>query len=121
MEIIRGFSIIIFCLFSGDLLSKSLNLLIPGNVLGMILLFLSLYFKIVKLKDIEKVANGLIKILSFLFVPVAVGIILYLDIIYKNAIPLLFSIVISTFAVLLTTGFTVQFLIRDKGGAEEND
>jgi holin-like protein len=50
-----------------------INLPIPGSVLGMILLFVSLSMGIIKLNYIEKAAEFLIKHLALFFVPYAVG------------------------------------------------
>ncbi|MGB9813885.1 MAG: CidA/LrgA family protein [Thermovenabulum sp.] len=121
MEIIKGFSIIMIFLFLGEFISKGLNIPIPGNVIGMILLFLALVTRIVKLSDVENVGTGLIKNLSLFFVPVGVGIILYFDAISKNAVPILSSIVLSTFIVLIITGHITQLIMGIKKEVDKDD
>lgn len=121
MEILKGYLIIMVCLLWGELISKGFRIIIPGNVIGMIILFTTLLTGIVKLSDVEEVGIGLIKNLSFFFVPVGVGVILYFDIISKSAVPILASIVFSTFIVLIITGHITQKIMRNGKKVEKDD
>jgi holin-like protein len=89
---------------------KLINLPLPGSVLGMILLFISLSMGIVKLKYIEKAAEYLIKHLALFFVPYAVGLMTYGDLIKTNGWKLLLMIVGSTVIGLVVTSGITQFL-----------
>src|SRR5690625_2306180 len=61
----------------GNWIQMSLNLFIPGSVIGMILLFLLLLIKGVKITWIEEGAAFLINNLPLFFIPATVGIIDY--------------------------------------------
>lgn len=87
-----------------------INLPIPGSVLGMILLFLSLSIGIVKLKYIEKAAEFLIKHLALFFVPYAVGLMIYGDLIKSSGWKLLLMIIGSTVIGLVVTSGITQYL-----------
>ena len=63
----------------GNWIQISLNLFIPGSVIGMILLFILLLIKGVKITWIEEGATFLINKLPLFFIPATVGIIDYLD------------------------------------------
>src|SRR5690625_7742139 len=50
-----------------------LHMPIPGNVLGMIILFMSLVTGVIKLEWIDGAASFLLKHLVFFFIPITVG------------------------------------------------
>ena len=89
---------------------KLINLPIPGSVLGMILLFVGLRVGIVKLNYIEKAAEYLIKHLALFFVPYAVGLMTYGDLIKTSGWKLLLMIVGSTVIGLVVTSGITQYL-----------
>jgi holin-like protein len=89
---------------------KLIHLPIPGSVLGMILLLISLSMGIVKLKYIEKAAEYLIKHLALFFVPYAVGLMTYGDLIKTSGWKLLVMIVGSTVIGLVVTSGITQYL-----------
>lgn len=70
----RGLAIIFGFLFLGEIVVRGLNLPIPGNVVGMVLLTLALIFNVVKIEDVEKEAELFVKNMSIMFIPPGVGI-----------------------------------------------
>jgi holin-like protein len=108
MKLIRQFAIILIFCFLGELLSRSLHLSIPGNVIGMILLVIFLCTGIIKLEAVEQVSDFLLEHLPFFFVPAGVGLITSASTI-KNCWPFLIIIVmVSTIVAMSITGITVQ-------------
>lgn len=103
MDIYKQLLYILSFSFLGEVLSKVFTLPIPGSVIGMLLLFLALQFKLLKLKDVETVGGFLLGNLSILFLPAGVGIMVYFPVI-KDTWWLL--LIIS----LLTTAFTIGFV-----------
>jgi hypothetical protein len=69
VSMITGFSIIFTCLLIGEAISAFLHVPIPGNVIGMGLLTVSLAVGLVRLDDVRPVADVLLKHLALLFVP----------------------------------------------------
>src|SRR5690625_8040934 len=57
----------------GSIIVQYLHIPIPGNVLGMIILFISLVTGVIKLKWFERAASFLLKHLVFFFIPITVG------------------------------------------------
>lgn len=112
MKLIRELSIILVICFIGELIHRFLIISIPGSVIGMLLLLSILCIGIIDVKSIEATSEFLLKHLAFFFIPAAVGLMTCLSTIYKDLIPILSIIIISTIVVIITTGLTVQILKR---------
>lgn len=112
LKILKQLAIIFFITFLGEALSKLLNLPIPGNVIGMLLLLIALLSNIIKPESIEEVSNYLLNNLAFFFVPASIGILGCADILKGNVTKILIVCVISTSLVLVVTAYTVQFLTK---------
>ncbi|WP_226085145.1 MULTISPECIES: CidA/LrgA family protein [Mesobacillus] len=98
-----------------------LNLRIPGNVLGMILLFVLLWTRVVRLEWFEGAADFLVKHLSFFFVPVSVGLMTLGGMIAQNGIQLAVILVLSAIVGMGFAGGTSNLLIKRKEGKETGD
>ena len=73
MKYVRQLLIILFVSFFGELLKYIIPLSIPASIYGMVLLFLALELKILKVSDIKETSNFLIEIMPLMFVPAGVG------------------------------------------------
>ena len=73
MKYVRQLLIILFVSFLGELLKSIIPLSIPASIYGMVLLFLALELKILKVSDIKETSNFLIEIMPLMFVPAGVG------------------------------------------------
>jgi holin-like protein len=113
MKYLRQLAIILVICFTGEALNRLLNIPIPGNVIGMIILLISLLTGFIKVEAIEDVTEFLLKHLAFFFVPAGVGVISSMDILAKNFLPMLTVILLSSIVVIVVTGITVQII---KGG-----
>lgn len=107
---IKGLTIIFLFLFLGESITYLTKIPIPGNVIGMIMLTMSLKTEIIKLESIKSTADILVKNMAFLFVPPGVGIMIYFDLIKAEFLPILVSYFLSTFAVLYVVGKLQQTL-----------
>lgn len=112
MKLLRQLGIILGIALLGEIISKLLNLPIPGNVLGMVILLIFLSLKIVKIEMIEELSNFLLGYLAFFFIPAAVGLIANLDLLKEQGIAILTICVISTIVAIVVTGLTIQFVKR---------
>ncbi|WP_297712324.1 CidA/LrgA family protein [Clostridium sp.] len=112
MNILKQWILILFVYFLGEVAAKSLSLPIPGNIMGMIFLFLFLVTGIIKLEKIEDAAKSILGNLAFLFIPAGVGLMNYFGIISNYVAQILFIVVITTFIVMSCTGLTVQLVSR---------
>lgn len=89
-----------------------LDLPVPGNVLGIMVLFLLLSAGIVKERWISEAASFLLRHLVFFFIPVAVGLMNWGEVFYDYGWVLLGAIVGSTALPLLVTGWLAGALRR---------
>jgi holin-like protein len=88
---------------------------IPGNVVGVLLLFLLLSLGALKLKHVELAADFLLKHLVFFFVPIAVGLMEWGQVFYDYGLTLLLAIVVSAVLPLLAVGGLAQLLGKGRG------
>lgn len=110
----KGLTIIFGFLFLGEIVVRGLNLPIPGNVVGMVLLTLALIFNVVKIEDVEKEAELFVKNMSIMFIPPGVGIVLYWGLIKSQAVPIFVALVVSFLATITLTAKFVEILRRGK-------
>ena len=112
MKYIREFRIIIVISLIGELLNYLIPLPIPSSIYGLVIMFLCLHFKIVKIADVKKTVVFLIEIMPLMFIPAAVGIIESWDIIKPNVIAYAIITIVSTVLVMAVAGRVTQFVIR---------
>ncbi len=98
----------------GNWIQATFHLFLPGSVIGMLLLFILLTLKVIKLKWVEKGTKLIVDNLALFFIPVTVGIINYYQIFAGKGIFLIFIIIIGTVFVMGGSGLVGQWLIRKK-------
>lgn len=127
MRILRQVLILLGVWLAGELISRGLGLPIPGNVIGMFLLLALLQCRVIQVTWLTEITGFFLDNISFFFIPGAVALIVYFDQIKSNLAPMLVSIVVSTVAVFLVTGWSVQALLgvarrrrdKKKGGGPD--
>ena len=115
MKFIFQFLIIMVFAFVGELLHHFIPLPIPASIYGILLLFLALEFKILKVKDIKETSSFLIAIMPIMFLPPAVGIVESWGLIKVSWHPYVLVIGISSVVVMAVSGLVTQMIVR-KGG-----
>ncbi|HWV21966.1 MAG TPA: CidA/LrgA family protein [Devosia sp.] len=105
---VAGFALLILCQLAGETLVQILRLLVPafafpGPVVGMLLLVGLLALMGDRARPVIASADGLLGILSLLFVPSAVGIMQHGELIRAWGGPLLLAVVASTALTLVVT------------------
>jgi len=112
---LRAIFIIFFFQLIGEAVKKLFEINIPGPVIGLTLLLLTLIYlrrfkkgKVKVLKDdVTNIGNYILSYLSLLFVPIGVGVVMHLAFLEKNLINVIFVIFLST---VLTIGFTTYVM-----------
>lgn len=110
MKLYVQFMIILVFSFLGEAISTIFHLPIPGSIIGLILLFLALEFKLIRLRHIHTVGNFLLANMTILFLPAAVGIMERFDAIKDYLLPIIIVILGAIFLNILVIGFVVQFV-----------
>ncbi|MBP6116373.1 MAG: CidA/LrgA family protein [Neisseriaceae bacterium] len=113
-----AFAILLAYQSIGELLSHYLNIPIPGPVIGMLLLFVSLLVFPRLLDYIQDTCRLLIGHLSLLFVPAGVGIISSAALLEGQWTALLVSIAGSSLVTLGVTAWVVQTMINKQKEAK---
>lgn len=98
----------------GNQVARWTHLPIPGNVVGIVLLYGLLNLGLVKLEYVQEAADFLLRHLVFFFIPVAVDLMNWGGVFYRYGWMLALAIVISTILTFLVSGFLAQWLQREK-------
>ncbi len=122
MNYVKQFCIILAFSFTGEVLNRLIPLPVPASIYGLVLLFLALEFKIIKVEHIKEVSKFLLGIMSIFFVPSSVGFINALPLMKKYGIQFALIGIVSTFIVFGVTGRITQQLmkIRNRNNSVEN-
>ncbi|MGL4868469.1 MAG: CidA/LrgA family protein [Cetobacterium sp.] len=105
--------LIIFAVtYSGVLCSQLFSLPIPGTILGMFFLLTLLVTKLLKVEQIEKTTNTILSSMLLMFLPPAVKMLNYIDLLKSSFFRVIFLIVLTTIITMATTGTVVNFLIK---------
>lgn len=112
--------IIILFLYSflGTFIVESLHIKFPGSIVGLLLLLLSLQFKIIPVNLIRDGAGFLLAILPLFFIPATVGVMNYPELVSLQGLLLVISVIISTIFTIGVSGRFCQYL-ENKESAKE--
>jgi holin-like protein len=94
----------------GYLLAEHLHLPLPGNLVGMLLLLALLASGVVRLSWIESGASILLRHLAFFFVPIAVGLMAFTDLLQRDGLSWLVTLVLAAGVGIWAAGSVTQAL-----------
>ncbi len=114
MKYLTQFSIILGFTLIGEALQRLIPLPIPTAVYGIVLLFLALCLKIVKVEQVKEAGSFLSSILPLLFVSPAVGILDNWAAVAPALVPICLLVGISTILVFGVSGKLAQALVGKK-------
>lgn len=118
MKLMLQIGVVFLICLTGEGISYLLPITFPGSVISMILLFLLLFFQVLKPDHIKEKSDFLLKNMAFFFIPAGVSIIEYFDVIKGSIIPLLIVCILTTIITFGTTALTVSTVIKlqNRGG-----
>jgi holin-like protein len=121
LKYLKQVGIILTISFIGEILYRVIPLPIPAGIYGIILLFLALECKVIKLDQVKDVSLFLIEIMPVLFIPSAVGLMTAWGIIKDNWLIYITITVVTTLLVMVVSGWVTQLVLRlKKKGGEDN-
>lgn len=112
MNYIKQFGIILGISFVGEILNICIPLPIPASIYGLVIMFLCLTTKIIKLSAVHETGKFLIKIMPIMFIPAAVGLIEAWSVLRPVFLPIIVITIISTVVVMVVTGKVTQSLLN---------
>ena len=115
MKYLNQFLIILGFSLMGEVLQRIVPLPIPASVYGIVLLFLALCLKLVKVEQVKTAGSFLTSILPLLFVSPAVGILENWDLI-KGSLFAMFLLALATTCLTFGIAGRVAQAVMQKGG-----
>jgi len=95
---------------AGEAIALYLSLPVPGPVIGMGLLFAALALRGGASEDLRGTAQTLLQHLSLLFVPAGVGVMLHMQRMADEWLPIVVALVVSTFLTIAVTALVLRAL-----------
>lgn len=114
MKFFRESILLLSIYFVSEIISKSLNLPVPGSIIGMILLFVLLTSNIVKIEMVENLANFFLDHLAFFFIPASVGLMTSFSSLKGSIFKIILLCILTTIIVISVTAIIVQFICNKK-------
>ena len=118
---IQVFSLLLIYQLVGELIVRAFTLPIPGPVIGMALLFLILLVRGRVGEPLRDGASTLLQHLSLLFIPAGAGVMLHLQRIESEWLPIAVALIVSTFAGMAVTGLVLRAMTRHATHDVEKD
>ena len=124
MKYVRQFLIILFFSFIGELLKFLIPLPIPASIYGLVLMFLTLQFTVLKIDSVKETAKFLVEIMPVMFIPAGVELLTSWSSLQQILIPIVVITIISTVVVMAVAGKVTDSMLQLKKkkkerGAEE--
>lgn len=114
---IRGFILLLLCQLAGELIARSLDVPVPGGVIGMLLLFIGLLLYRGVPEELEQASQGVLKHLALYFVPASVGIMTMGPLLAQEGVRIGVVMVLSTLIPLIACGYLLDRWLAKRGVA----
>ena len=101
----------------GEVISQVFDLPIPGPVVGMGLFFAALAHPRVRSEELRQAAQNLLQHLSLLFVPAGVGVMLHVQRVAQEWLPIVVALLLNTVLAIAVTALTTRMLARWLSGS----
>lgn len=92
----------------GEGIASLLPISIPGNIIGMLALFILLLLKWIKLRHIQTLGKFLLANMAFLFIPAGVSIIESIEAVKGDLLPILAICILTTIITFIVTAFVAK-------------
>ena len=108
-------TVLLLCQLAGEVIARLAGVPVPGPVIGMLILFVGLLIRRGIPPGLESVGTTILSHLSLLFIPAGVGVIVHLNLIGREWLPILVALVLGTAVTIAVTGLVMQRLLGRKG------
>ena len=121
MKYLRQILLILVFSLLGELLHALIPAPVPASIYGMVLLFLALALKIVKLPQVSDAGGFLVSILPLLFVAPIVSLMDCWDLVKPRLVPILIILIASTILCFAVSGRVTQAVMDHRKGGADHD
>ncbi len=111
---LKGIITLLFFQFLGECIAILFELLVPGPVIGMVLLLVFLMIRKGSFPSLDSAVNVHLRYLPMLFIPAAMGIVTQADIISKEFWAITISLVLGTIVALAFCAKLMDYLTIKK-------
>ena len=112
MKYLRQFGIILAVTCAGEIMKYFIPLPIPGSIYGLILMFVLLLTKVIKVEHVKETGEFLIEIMPLMFIPAGVGLLNAWDTLKPVLVPVIVIMFVSTIVVMGVSGKVTQTMIE---------
>ncbi|EAZ97182.1 CidA/LrgA family protein [Marinobacter sp. ELB17] len=120
MQLINGITLLLIYQLAGEVSVRLLGLPVPGPVMGMVMLFITLMIRGQMAKAVEPASTALLGHLSLLFVPAGVGLIVHFNRLGNEWLPISVTLLLSTIITMAVTALVMQWVTRLTARREPN-
>ena len=119
-KLLQGLAILLALQWLSTEVIAFLGIPFPPPLLGMLILTTLLCTGVIKENYIEDICTALIDKMALLFLPAGVSMILYLDVIKAELLPISLTVILSSVIILCSTALVLEMLLRkkEKGGQQ---
>lgn len=125
MNFLTGVTLLLVYQLVGEVTVRLLGIPIPGPVLGMVMLFVTLLIRGHTPESLDNASGALLSHLSLLFVPAGVGMMVHFNRIAEEWLPIALALFLSTIITMIATALimqvTTRWLKRDGAMAGEDN
>ena len=107
---IAQIGIIIVFYLVGQAIVNITGIIIPGSIIGLVLLWLALFFKVLNVKYIQQGASFLLLYLTIFFIPSTVAVVNYPELLTISGGLLILAVILSTLITMAITGKVSQWI-----------
>lgn len=108
MHFLNGITLLLVYQLAGEIIVRLLGVSIPGPVLGMVMLFVTMMIRGRAPESVERASTALLSHLSLLFVPAGVGMMTHFGRIAQEWVPITFALLLSTVITMVATALIMQ-------------
>jgi holin-like protein len=112
MNFLNGITLLLVYQLVGEVTVRLLGLPIPGPVLGMVMLFVTLLIRGYTPEPLQNASSALLSHLSLLFVPAGVGMMVHFERIAAEWLPITLALFFSTIITMVATAGVMHFTSR---------
>ncbi len=123
MNFLTGITLLLVYQLAGEVTVRLLGVPIPGPVLGMVMLFVTLLIRGRTPDSLDTASSALLSHLSLLFVPAGVGMMVHFDRIAEEWVPITLALLLSTIITMVATAGIMHVMMKWMGqkGSERGE